>query len=333
MIELFPAKCRDEILHCSGNVWAGIVMNRHKTQAKHAMSLILDCTMQFFERVAVDTCVDCGALRQEVHKQNAFSAPKHCAHELPSWSGLLEFRLCWRWSVPPLHGLLLRFRGCMRHPCLVPCDYTAQEIIAFLTVSCQQVQRTGLTFQFVFFCKHLRHPVCTQFPKLKFIRHNFMKKWLWNLRKMQGKWRNHESSVLSNLLFNCTHQIFIHHRRSATPWIITHIFVSFIKQSHPSLYHLITHGMFSIQVTKLTNFSRFHVLRIQETDYRPHFTCGRILYYLKRYKRTARCVNTVRMSANCVRALPQNQQTRHACTPSWLQHCSSNIRKRNLFSW
>ena len=26
------------------------------------------------------------------------------------------------------------------------------------------------------------------------------------------------------------------------------------------------------------------------------------------YKHTARCVNTVRMSANCVRALPQNQQ-------------------------
>jgi hypothetical protein len=41
-------------------------------------------------------------------------------------------------------------------------------------------------------------------------------------------------------------------------------------------------GMFSIHVTKLTmNFSRFHVLRIQETDYRPHFTCGRILYFLK----------------------------------------------------
>ena len=28
----------------------------------------------------------------------------------------------------------------------------------------------------------------------------------WNLRKMQGKWRNGESSVLSDLLFNCTHQ-------------------------------------------------------------------------------------------------------------------------------
>jgi len=32
------------------------------------------------------------------------------------------------------------------------------------------------------------------------LRHNFVKKWLWNLRKMQGKWRNGESAVLTNLL-------------------------------------------------------------------------------------------------------------------------------------
>jgi len=150
-------------------------------------------------------------------------------------------------------------------------------------------------------------------------RHKFVKKWPWNLRKMQGKWRNDESSVFPNLLFNCTHQIFIHHRRSAAPRIIMHIFASFIKQSHPSPYHWTTHGMFSIHVTKLTmNFSWCHVLCIQETDYRPHFTCGGILYFLKRYKHTARCVNTVRMSENSVRALPQNQQTRHPCAPSWL---------------
>jgi hypothetical protein len=30
---------------------------------------------------------------------------------------------------------------------------------------------------------------------------------------MQGKWRNDESFVLPNLIFSCTHQIFIHHRR------------------------------------------------------------------------------------------------------------------------
>jgi len=65
------------------------------------------------------------------------------------------------------------------------------------------------------------------------LRRNFVKKWPWNLRRMQGKWRNGESTVLPNLLFNCTHQIFIHHRRSASPRIIMHIFASFIKQSHP----------------------------------------------------------------------------------------------------
>ena len=59
---------------------------------------------------------------------------------------------------------------------------------------------------------------------------------------------------------------------------------------------------------------------------------GGILYFLKHYKHTARCVNTVRMSANCVCASPQNQQTRHACAPSWPQRYSGNIRKRNLLS-
>jgi len=165
------------------------------------------------------------------------------------------------------------------------------------------------------------------------LRHNFVKKWPWNLRKMLGKWCNGESYVLSNVHFNCTHQIFVHHRQSATPRIIMHTFTSFIKQSHPSPYHWTTHVMFSIHVTKLTmNFSRCHVLRIQETDYRLHFTCGGILYFLKHYKHTAQCVNTVRMSANSVRALPQYQQTRHACAPSWPQRCRGNIRKRNLFS-
>ena len=182
MIELFPATCRDEILCCS--VWAGVVKNHHNTPAKHATSLILDHTAQFFKCVAIDTCIDRRVLRQEVHKQNTFSVPKHCAHDLQSWSGLLQFCLCWQWSVPTLHGLLLWFRGFVQHPCLVPCHYMAQEVFAFLTVLCQKVQCTGLPFQFVFFRKHLRHPACTELPKLKFIRHNFVKKWPWNLGKM-----------------------------------------------------------------------------------------------------------------------------------------------------
>ena len=82
---------------------------------------------------------------------------------------------------------------------------------------------------------------------------NFLKKWPWNLRKMQGKWCNGESSIFSNLLFNCTHQIFIHHKVGhSTDHAYFHVF---IKQSHPSPYHWTTHGIFSIRVTKLTNFT------------------------------------------------------------------------------
>jgi len=85
-------------------------MNRHNTPGKHATSLIPNRATQFFKCVTLDTCIDCGALRQEVHKQNTFSVPKHCAHNFPSWSGLLEFHLCWQWGVPPwsaasIHGL------------------------------------------------------------------------------------------------------------------------------------------------------------------------------------------------------------------------------------
>jgi hypothetical protein len=38
--------------------------------------------------------------------------------------------------------------------------------------------------------KHLRLPAWTQFPKTKFVRHNFMMKWPSNLWEMYGKWRN-----------------------------------------------------------------------------------------------------------------------------------------------
>jgi hypothetical protein len=149
---------------------------------------------------------------------------------------------------------------------------------------------------------------------------------------MQGKWRNGESSVLLDLLFQCTHQIFINHRRSGAPRIIMHIFASFIKVSHPSPYHWISHGIFSIHLTKLMmNVNRFHVSCIQETDYSPHFTCGGLLDFLEHCKHTGRCVNLVRFSANRVRAFPKDQQTLHACAPLWPQRCSGNICKRKLF--
>jgi hypothetical protein len=138
--------------------------------------------------------------------------------------------------------------------------------------------------------------------------------------------------LFSHLLFNSTHQIFIHQTVGRSADHRAH-FHTFIKQLHPSLYQWTTHGMFSVHIKKLTmNFSWFHVLHIQETDYRLPFTCGGIPYFLKHYKHTARCVNGVWMSVNCIRALPQNQQTQHAYAPSWLLHCSGNICKRNLFS-
>jgi hypothetical protein len=45
------------------------------SQPKHATSLIADRATQFFKCVVIDTYVDCGALREEVHKQNALWGP------------------------------------------------------------------------------------------------------------------------------------------------------------------------------------------------------------------------------------------------------------------
>jgi hypothetical protein len=123
MIELFPAKCRDEILRCGGSVWAGILMKHHNTLTKHATLLV-----------------------------------SFCVHPLAS-------------SAPSMN-----------------------------TISENEVYQT----QF--------HEEVT----MKFV---------------NGEW-----SVLLNLLLHCTHQIFINHRQSAAPQIIMHIFMSFIKVSHPSPY-------------------------------------------------------------------------------------------------
>ena len=84
MIKLFTEKCCDEILRYGGSVWVSVVMNHHNTLAKCATLLILDRMSQVLNCVTTDTCTDCGAFRQEVHKQKAFSVPKYCAHDLPS---------------------------------------------------------------------------------------------------------------------------------------------------------------------------------------------------------------------------------------------------------
>jgi hypothetical protein len=139
--------------------------------------------MQFLKCVTRDTCIDCWALRQEFHKHNAFSVPKLCAHDLPSWNGLFEF-------------------------------------FSLLAMMCAT-----------------------------------------DGRPFRGS--------------SCT-------------------FLLPSSKSHPSPYHWITHGMFSIHLTMLImNVSRFHVSCVQETDCRPHFTCGGLLNFLEHFKHTGQCVNIV----------------------------------------
>jgi hypothetical protein len=110
----------------------------------------------------------------------------------------------------------------------------------------------------------------------------------WPPRKVFDSETNENHLAL--LLFHCMHQTFINHRRLAALQIIMHVFVSFLMKDslichHPSLYH----WMYSWHVlhtsTKLMmNVSRFHVFWIKEMDYRPHFTCGRLLDFFEHCK-------------------------------------------------
>jgi len=63
---------------------SGCCYESSQPPVKHATSLILDRASQFMKCVATDTYADFGALRQEVHKQNAISVTKHCAHDVLS---------------------------------------------------------------------------------------------------------------------------------------------------------------------------------------------------------------------------------------------------------
>jgi hypothetical protein len=92
------------------------------------------------------------------------------------------------------------------------------------------------------------------------------------------------------------------------------IFTPSIKVSRPSPCHWITHGIFSIHLTKLTmNVSRFHVTCIQQTDYRSNFTCCGLLDFLEHCKHVRWCINMIWLSENCVRISQKDQQTQHAC--------------------
>jgi hypothetical protein len=60
-----------------------------------------------------------------------------------------------------------------------------------------------------------------------------------------------------------------------------------------------------------------------------HIHTRRASRFFEHCKHRGWCVNAVRLSTNGGHAFPKDQQTLHACGPSWPQRCSSNICKRN----
>jgi len=159
-----------------------------------------------------------------------------------------------------------------------------------------------------------------------------VKKWPWNLRKMQGKWCNGESTVVSNFFFKCTHQIFIHHRQSGSLHKPSYIFLCPSLNSRTQLRTielLMACSPYKSQSWRISACFMVFTFKKLITDHISYAVGFSIFLNIIN---TTQCVDTVRMSVNCVRALPQNQQTQCTRTPSWPQRCSSNIIKWNLFS-
>ena len=250
---------------------------------------------------------DCGTLRQEVHKQNTFSVPKRCAHDLPSWSGLFEFHLCWRWSVPPLHGLLLRLRGFVGHPSLVPCDYMAQGVFAIFTVLCQS-NVLACCFNLCFSVKIFG----TQFT------HNFRNLtlpytiWWRSDHEIWGKCR--QSDVMENrtffLIFSSnarTKYSFTTDNRPLHKSSYTFYCPSLNSHTHLHTIELLTAcSPYKSQSWQISAGFMFFTFKKKNIDRIPHAAVFSIFLNIIN---TARCVDTVRMSANCFCALPQNQKT------------------------
>jgi len=69
-----------------------------------------------------------------------------------------------------------------------------------------------------------------------------------------------------------------------------------------------------IKITKVTNFSHFHVLHIQEMDYRPHFMCGGILYFLKHYKQNRICWHRSNVCKLCLCLATESTNSAHTHT-------------------
>jgi len=234
MIELFPFESREEMLrqqsvsgHCYESTHAG----------KHTTSLILDRTTQFLKRFAIiDTCVNCRASRSTIKARSLQVKSLFCPKTLCIWyfsreKSLLEFFLYCLLSMDCFDS---------RIACdiwNIPSDNTTQEVVALFFVSRQKGQRTVLLFHFIFCRKHLWHPACTQYT---YISDNFVKKW--NVWKMQRKRRN-DKSILSNFLFNCMHQI-VNRRWSSAPFIVVHIFASFIEKSYSSPLNYLLHVLY-----------------------------------------------------------------------------------------
>jgi hypothetical protein len=87
-----------------------------------------------------------------------------------------------------------------RVPCATPMSHPLwpHDSRSFRIPHCIVRKSNALACSFnLFFRKHLQHTVCTQFLKLKFIRHNFVK-WPLDLRKCR------ESDVIVNHLFSLT---------------------------------------------------------------------------------------------------------------------------------
>jgi len=259
----------------------------------------------FWSVLQQGACVDCGTLGQEVRKQNAISASKHCAHDLPSWSDLLEFRLCWRWSVPPLHGLLLRFRGFVQHPCLARCGYVycvrKWKVVACSSNLCSSVSNFGRQFAHNFRNLTLSDTILARTDS-----------------EIWGKCRQRDVmvNITFSLIFSSIARIkssFTTDNRPLHKSSCTFLCPSLNSHTHLHTIELLM-ACSPIQVTKLTNFSRFHVLHIQEMDYRPHFICGGILYFLKHYKHNTMCWHRSNVCKLCLCLATESTNSAQTCT-------------------
>lgn len=97
-----------------------------------------------------------------------------------------------------LHSMDCRWESCLRHPCFIHSDYTAQEFISLLSVSCPNANGLLLPYHFMLFHKYFLHPAFTQFHEEV------------NIKSADER----ESDIivnlfLSNFLFNWKHKTLI----------------------------------------------------------------------------------------------------------------------------